>query len=613
MDRYKPISDYGAIGNLRTAALVCRDGSVDWCCFPYLDSPSVFASILDAKLGGCFRVSARGPEMGNQRYIPDTNVLKTQFKAGQSQLILTDFMPIWGDIHGFGKSYAYDQIHRILECRGGDVAVEVEWSPRPDYARAAVAIKRRHEQWQVPAGDETVFLCGLEEGEILDEGFGPVLHGRFRMMPKEKRVLITGWGGEAVNHSLERSQVMMDETVKTWRGWAYREEAEHHPEMFGEHFPLLIRSELVLKMISNADNGAIAAAPTTSLPEDIGGVRNWDYRYAWIRDGFMTAQALISLGHRTDALEFLHWIEEVSEASFREEKGLSIMHRLNGSPDVTEMVLSHLEGYQGSKPVRIGNAASDQLQLGIYGELLDTGFELIRRGERLKPSTMDFLSRVADFACSVWREPDHGIWEMRGPLQHFTSSKIMVWVALDRAVHLAERYGLKGDVHRWRRYRDKLRKIILDQGFDKERNSFVIHFGSKDLDAANLRIPMLGFLPAEDSRVQGTIDRTMEELTENGLVYRYICDDGLPGKEGAFGLCTFWLVDALALSGRLDEAWSIFEGVVGRANHLGLFPEQFNPRTGEFLGNFPQAYTHIGMINSAIYLAHTSGQKKGPG
>jgi GH15 family glucan-1,4-alpha-glucosidase len=438
--------------------------------------------------------------MGDQHYIADSNVLRTHFKAGQGQLAVTDFMPIWGDIHGFGKSYAYDQIHRILECRGSDMAVEVEWSPRHDYARAAVTIEREHRQWQVSTGDEMIFLCGLEEGKVLDENFGPILRGRFRMKHGEKRVLITGWGSEAVDCDLERSLAMMDETVKTWRGWAYREEAEHLPEMFGDHFPLLIRSEIVLKMVSNADNGAIAAAPTTSLPEDIGGVRNWDYRYAWIRDGFMTAQALISLGHRTDALEFLHWIEEISEASFREGNGLSIMHRLNGGSEVAEIVLHHLEGYRGSRPVRIGK-------------------------------------------------------------------------------------------------------------FDEERNSFVIHFGSKDLDAANLRIPMLGFLPAEDPRVQGTIDRVLEELTENGLVYRYICDDGLPGKEGAFGLCTFWLVDALALSGRLDEAWETFEGIVGRANHLGLFPEQFNPTTREFLGNFPQAYTHIGMINSAIYLAHASSQK----
>jgi GH15 family glucan-1,4-alpha-glucosidase len=607
MNSYKPISDYGAIGNLRTVGLVCRDGSVDWCCFPYLDSPSVFASLLDVRRGGRFKISAAGFELGDQQYITDSNVLVTQFKSDKGRLIITDFMPIWGDIYGFGKSFAYDQIHRILECRDAEMEIEVEWSPRPGYARAAVAIERIEGRWEVPAGDEAVFLCGLEDGRIRNEATGPILYAKFSMKPGEKRVLVTGWGRQDAKCDLDRSLAMMYETVKTWRGWAHSEEAKHFPEMFGKHFPLLIRSELVLKMMSNADNGAIAAAPTTSLPEVIGGVRNWDYRYVWIRDGFMTAHALISLGHRTDALEFLHWIEEVSESGFREGKGLNIMHRPSGSVDVAEMKLHHLEGYRGSRPVRIGNAASGQLQLGIYGGLLDTGFELIRRGEQLKPSTMDFLSSVADFACTIWKMPDHGIWEMRGPPQHFTSSKIMVWVALDRAVHMAERYGLRGDVHRWRSYRDDLRKLILDRGFDEDMDSFVIYFGSKDLDAANLRIPMLGFLPAEDPRVQGTIDRVLEELTENGLVYRYLCDDGLPGKEGAFGLCTFWLVDALALSGRLDEAWEIFDGVVGRANHLGLSPEQFNPRTGEFLGNFPQAYTHIGMINSAIYLAHASG------
>ncbi|MBA4160140.1 MAG: glycoside hydrolase family 15 protein, partial [Gemmatimonadetes bacterium] len=340
------------------------------------------------------------------------------------------------------------------------------------------------------------------------------------------------------------------------------------------------------------------------------GVRNWDYRYCWIRDASLTVQALIALGHETEALDFLLWSERVSQAKAEEGWHLQIMYGLDGETELDEVELTHLEGYRGSRPVRIGNGAAKQRQLDTYGELLNSAYELVRRGVELDPTMRTFLRSLADGACADWNEPDYGIWEVRGGAEHFTYSKLLVWLALDRAVHLSDIIGAdaEADVARWRDTRELVRTQILERGYDRETNSFVQSFGTRAPDAANLLIPLYELLPFDDPRVQGTIDRTLNELTENGLVYRYHADDGLPGPEGAFGLCTFWLVDALALSGRIDEAWHIFEGIAGRANHVGLLPEQFDAQSGGFLGNFPQAFTHIGLINSRIYLAHAEGK-----
>ncbi|MDN7012086.1 glycoside hydrolase family 15 protein [Methanoculleus sp. FWC-SCC3] len=605
---YLPISDYGIIGNLRTAALVGRNGSVDWCCFPYLESPSVFAAILDAGRGGRFSVSVADGGLGVQDYIEDTNVLVTRFQAGSGRLAVTDLMPLTGEISGRGESHAPPVILRILDCEEGTVEVAVEWSPRFDYAQARTSIEAVPGGWLATSGGEAIFLCGLEDAGIDSNGQGANLHARFMMQEGDRRVLQTRWGLEDMTCDPTRAEAALAETISVWRTWAHYEDLAQTPRWAGEWLPYVTRAELTLKLLTMADSGAIAAAPTTSLPEEIGGVRNWDYRYAWVRDASMTAQALISLGHPREAIEFLQWMERTAEAhsGARQPQVLFALH--DATADLTEVELTHLEGYRESRPVRIGNAAANQLQLEIFGELISTGYELIRRGVNLGPEALRFLSAVADYACSRWTEPDQGIWEIRGPAQHFVYSKVMVWVALDRAIYLAEHHGLPGDVDRWRRTRETIRERVLAEGYDPGLGSFVQSFGSKALDAVNLRIPLVEFLPFDDERVQGTIDATLEHLTKNGLVYRYLADDGLPGGEGAFGLCTFWLVDVLALSGRVEEAREIFDGIVARANHLGLLPEEFDPDTGEFLGNFPQAFTHIGLVNSALYLAHAEGR-----
>lgn len=609
-DEYKPISDYAVIGNLRTVALVCKDGSIDWCCLPHLEDPSVFSALLDAGKGGRFRVSLPGSHR-RQQYVKDTNVLRTELTSDAGKLTITDFMPLSGDISGQGLFKAPCEIHRILHSEGERLTVDVEWSPRLDYGRTPTRMNKAGDAWLAEGNGHAMTVRGLGDARLGEDPGGPVLRSRITMRAGEHRALVSGWGRGAMEYRLEDSMGMLDGTVDVWMGWAHREGVVRAEEWTGEWLPMVIRSELVLKLLTHPDTGAIAAAPTTSLPETIGGVRNWDYRYAWVRDSSMTVQALVSMGHKTEAFKLLSWMEAVSSAQREDVWNLKIMYGIGKEkePGMEEEQLSHLEGYRRSQPVRIGNEAAEQFQLETYGELLNAGYELTRRGERPGKEITNFLMRVADHLLDVWDKPDHGIWEMRTGMRHFTYSKVMAWVALHRAILLSEHFGMTGDTVKWRRVKDAIREQILQRGFSRDLNSFVMSYDSQELDAANLRIPVMELLPADDPRVLGTIESTLERLTENGLVYRYHMDDGLPGQEGAFGLCSFWLSDALSLCGRIDEAWEVFSTVSGHANHVGLFPEQFDPHTGEFLGNFPQAFTHIGLINSLLYLAHAEGRE----
>lgn len=608
-DGYLPIEDYGAIGNLRTVALVGLNGSIDWCCLPELDRPSVFGALLDRRRGGRFRVAPAGGARGEQRYLPRTNVLETRFDSGRGCLVTTDFLPLHGTIIGAGTPPTVPEIHRIVLCERGQVEVEVEWSPRFDYARASTRIALVGGRFLARAGPESLTLAGLPPGgEVADDGSGPAVRSRFLLRAGERIALLTRYGPEQPRSDLAGSMSALRATVAAWRGWAHRCSDRDECALGGRWHDQVVRSSLTLKLLTHPDSGAIAAAPTTSLPEEIGGVRNWDYRFSWIRDSAFTVQAFLALGHRAEALDFLHWAQGVSMEKETESLQLRIMYGLHGETELPEIELPHLEGYRGSRPVRIGNAAADQLQHDIYGELLGAGYEYVRLGGRLPPPLRRFLAAVADRAAAAWRQPDRGIWEVRGGARHFVYSKVMCWVALDRAIRMSERWGMTGRVPLWRREREAIRRAVLAEGFDPEVGAFVQSFGSKTLDASNLLIPLVEFLPFDDPRVQGTIDRTMEGLMENGFVYRYLADDGLPGGEGVFGLCTFWLVSALALSGRLEEAREIFDRMAEHSNHLGLFAEELDPRTGAFLGNFPQAFTHIGFINSSLYLARSEGR-----
>ncbi|MBE0535335.1 MAG: glycoside hydrolase family 15 protein [Phycisphaerae bacterium] len=609
-DAYKPLRDYALVGNLRTAAVIGRDGSVDWCCFPHLDSESVFAAILDRRKGGRFKISLAGAGIGRQYYVKDTNVLVTEFASHRGKLIVTDFMPLSGNIDSLNGSAAPPELHRLLRFEGQG-HVEVQWSPRFDYARSPTRMNRHGDGWlATDAGGRRLCLAGLPEGEITETETdnGHEVYAALEMSDGRERVVVTRWDSENVVSDLKESRRMLDETVKLWTAWAHQDEATRGEEWTGAMHGLVIRSELALKLLTHAETGAIAAAPTTSLPETIGGVRNWDYRYAWIRDASLTGQAMTSMGHPEAAVQLLDWIEHVTAAKFEQDWNLQIMYGIHGQDDLKEETLEHLEGYRQSRPVRIGNEAAEQFQLEIYGEVLTSAYELARRGIRFDEHVAGLLTKIANHVQDVWKEPDYGIWEIRGEPKHYTYSKIMAWVAMDRAIHLAERYGLPGSAQRWRRTRQEIRDAVLEHGYSESLGAFRMAFGRDELDAANLRIPLLEFLPCDDPRVQSTIDRTLEQLTERGLVYRYRIDDGLPGEEGAFGLCSFWLADTLAISGRIDEAIDIFEKTVRHANHVGLFPEQIDPATGDFLGNFPQAFTHIGLINSVLYLAYAQGR-----
>lgn len=617
-DGYLPIADYAAIGNLRTVALVGRDGSIDWCCLPALDRPSVFGRLLDARRGGHFRVAPVGAPAGEQRYRGDTCVLETAFRTDQGQVVVTDFMPLRGSIIGAEDPDTDPTIYRMVHGLGGEVEMEVEWAPRFDYARARVRMEQVEGGYRASAGRESLVLAGLPAGaEVVDDGYGPVLRARFAVHAGARVALVVRYAAEDVEHAPARveADVSVAETmeemrraVDAWVIWAHDNEKQPTADWAGEWAGLVTRSELTLKLLTHPDSGAIAAAPTTSLPEWIGGPRNWDYRYCWIRDASFVVQALHALGHTAEATDFLNFVERAVQSRARDSAGLQIMYGLHGEGDLPEFELEHLEGYRGSAPVRIGNGAAGQRQHDTYGELADAAYELLRHGVELDRSHFPILSGVVESACGSWRKPDSGIWEMRGPERHFVHSKVMVWAALDRGVRLAEGWGMEGDVDRWRSTRDLLCRLILRKGYDEELGAFTQSFGNPALDAACLRFPVQEFIRADDPRMLSTIDRVLERLTDNGLVYRYRVDDGIDSPEGAFGLCTFWLVDALTLAGRVDEAWEIFEGMAARANAVGLYPEQIDPASGDFLGNYPQAFTHLGLINSALYLARAEGR-----
>jgi pentatricopeptide repeat protein len=604
---YRPISEHGAIGNLRTAALVALDGAIVWSCLPDFDSPSIFAAILDGQRGGRFRVGLAGKTSSTQRYVIHTNVLETIFHGEHGRLVLSDFMPLRGDLNDPRRTETTAGIWRLLHAEGGPVEVEVEWSPRPDYGRVPVEIERAEHGFRATSEQPTVALQGLTELElqravIQPDGDGvPTLRARLHLEAGEHRILVCDQSEEPRVVEAGAGRQWRADTVAAWRRWLHKigvaERAWARP-----YQDLVTRAELALKLMCYP-TGAIVAAPTTSLPEWIGGVRNWDYRYSWIRDSALVVRALHAVGHEDEARAFILWAEEMAQQTTDAPKTVQIMYGVRGDTDLPEEELDHLEGHRGSRPVRIGNEAAKQKQLDVYGELLDGAHELVRDGDSLPDDVLRFLSKVADSACERLHEPDEGIWEVRKEGQHFTYSKLMLWVCLDRAVCMGERGLLDGDVERWRSRREEAQKLVLEEGWNAERRAFTQTLGGEDLDASLLLMPALGIIDPADERMLSTIDAMLDELTEHDLVYRYHADDGLPGGEGAFLLCTFWMVDALALAGRLEEADRIFESMLRRANHVGLYSEQIEPSTGEFLGNFPQAFSHLGLINSAISLA----------
>jgi GH15 family glucan-1,4-alpha-glucosidase len=597
VDGYAPIREYALVGDGRTGALIARDGSIDWLCLPNVDSPSVFARILDAKRGGSFRLEPAGPFEVERRYQPNSNVLETTFTTGEGRVRVTDALTLT-DIKRISPMR---ELVRKVEALSGTVPLRWSLEPRFGYGRADTRIERRHGRWFAHAGADALVLglCDSGKGEARDG----VISGRIELAQGSSAILSLSASHREplVIPGRDDSERRLERTVNFWPQWADRSEYN------GTWREAVVRSTLALKLLTFAPSGAIVAAPTTSLPEWIGGERNWDYRFTWPRDASWTLDALLRLGFRNEAHAFFWWLMHASRLT---QPRLQILYRIDGSDHSGERELRELDGYRGSAPVRIGNGASKQIQLDLYGAVLEAIWLYGKEVGHLDGDTGKEVARIADYVASHWRDPDNGIWEVRDERMHYTQSKALCWVALDRACALADEGMIPNRNTRWRTEADELQRFIDTEGWDEERRSYVRAPDLRELDASLLTLALLGYHEPRDKRIQSTIAAIERELREGPYVYRYRGGDGLAGEEGAFLTCSFWLVDAYARTGRLDDANALMEELVGLANDVGLYSEEIDPRTGEFLGNFPQGLTHLALVNAAVSIVDAEAAKR---
>jgi GH15 family glucan-1,4-alpha-glucosidase len=595
---FTPIGDYAIIGDCRTAGLVSKDGSLDWLCLPRFDSPSVFGALLDTKIGGRFRVRPAGAFESERRYLPDTTVLETTFRTATGRCVLRDLMPVASEAEKRVSPLPDHLVLRELEGLAGELTVEILYEPRPHYARRPPSIEKR---------GSLGLWCGIDDGAICVlrsevplelAADGRSAHGTHRLRAGERVYLAFSYSregpallpqlGAAAHSQIERS-------VRWWRGWAacctYR----------GPYREAVVRSALTLKLMAYAPSGAVIAAPTTSLPEQIGGTRNWDYRYCWLRDASFTLRALFDLGFEDEATAFLGWMLHATRLTWPE---LQVLYDVFGEARLPERELPHLRGYAGSRPVRIGNDAHHQLQLDVYGEVVDAAARFARRGGRLDRETQRLLDHLGHTVCERWQEPDEGIWEGRSGRYHHTHSKALCWVALDRLIQLHEAGAISVCVDDLRAERDAIRAEIEARGYNERLGSYTSLFDGEDMDASLLTLPLYGYVDGAHPRMRSTCALTHERLGHDALIFRYQgTDDGLPPGEGAFGIASFWAVECLARGGSLGAATAAFEQLLTHANDVGLYAEEVDVATGAALGNFPQAFTHVGLINAALTLA----------
>jgi len=594
---YAPIEDYALIGDCASAALVGRNGSIDWLCWPRFDSPSIFARLLDADDGGHFQVRPVANFSVERRYLPDTNVLETTFTTERGVLRLTDLMPVAERAAYRRELWPEHEILRCVECVAGTVEVDVHCDPRLDYARIDPALDDRGPHGVFYNHEGAVLIVRSELPLVLARGRG-ALHGQVLLREGDRHFLSLTYdeGEPAVLPLLgEHAETKIERSVAFWRGWASRCEYD------GPYRDAVVRSALTLKLMTFAPSGAIVAAPTTSLPEAIGGTRNWDYRYCWLRDAALTLRALYDLGYEEEGRAFFSWLLHATRLT---APSLSVLYDVYGNAHVEERTLDHLEGYRGSSPVRIGNGAHDQLQLDTYGELISAAYEFVRREQRLDSWHARLLRTLGNEVCERWREPDEGIWEVRSGRHHHTFSKAMCWVALERLVRLHEADYLSVPAGRYRETARTIRTAVEERGYNDEMESYVATFDGDRLDASLLLLPMYGYVEATAPRMRSTFARIHDELGRDGLLFRYPhgTDDGFSSREGAFGICSFWDEELFARLGRVEEARANLDRTLSYANDLGLFAEEIDPDTGAFLGNFPQAFTHVGLINAALAL-----------
>lgn len=587
---YQPIENYGVIGDLHSAALVGRDGSIDFMSFPRFNSPTIFAALLDQARGGRFKLSPQMGEVRNkQLYLPDSNMLLTRFLGVDGVAEVSDFMPITD------MGHAHNLVRRAKAVKG-EVHFRMLMAPRFDYGRAEHRVEKKDgEVLFISRGQDGTALRLRSEVPVKIVNGDAVAEFKLRAGETAAFVLEEAVAGAASPSSVPRYvEDSFKQTLNFWRGWLARSQYR------GRWREVVDRSALTLKLLTSAPHGSIVAAPTFGLPEELGGVRNWDYRYTWIRDASFTIYALMRLGYTSEAAAFMRWIEARCN-ELKPDGSLQLMYGIDGGHDLTEQELSHFEGYHKSAPVRIGNGACGQLQLDIYGELMDSVYLYNKYGEPISYDFWENLVRLIDWVCDHWEQPDEGIWEVRGGRQEFLYSRVMCWVAVDRGIRLALKRSFPAPLPRWCAVRDRIYQDVYAHFWDRDLQAFVQHKGSKCLDASCLLMPLVKFISASDPRWIKTMKAIEETLVEDSLVYRYDTrngGDGLSGGEGTFSMCSFWYVECLARSGDLEKARFCFEKTLGYANHLGLFAEEIGP-LGTQLGNFPQAFTHLALISAA--------------
>ena len=608
---YKRIDDYGLIGDMHGSALVSSDGSIDWCCMPRFDSPALFSRILDSNKGGFYKLVPAKISSSTRRYLPNTNVLETSFTTSTGTGVLIDFMPVHRHVVMPREPLEItnsQRVVRILHCTKGRLDFEMDCYPKFDYGTIVPhASLSSPTTGMAHGGSEAVSVYCSSQLTVVNDGFrsrGVIFEGEKLYSTVSNQVSFPHRSEPLTPNELEKE---LADSTAFWEDWAAQCTFQ------GEHREAVLRSALTLKALTYAPSGALVAAPTTSLPEVIGGERNWDYRYTWIRDATFALYALSIIGYTGEARAFKDWLEWSTSGRARD---LQVMYGLGGERRLTETEIPELEGYMNSKPVRIGNGAYDQFQLDIYGEIMDSAHIFRKFGGAVDADYWEYLRRVVNFVIDHWREPDEGIWETRGGRQHFVFSKVMCWVAMDRAIKAATDLKLPGDVEAWEKVRDEICNDVMSKGYSQERQAFVQSYGSDNLDAANLMLPLVGFIPATDPMMRSTIKATQKELTnKQGFVYRYTkFDDGLNGSEGSFIICTFWLADNLIHLGQIDEARVLLNSLLACANDLGLLSEEYDSATGNMLGNFPQAFSHLALINTAVQLQQaTHGIMPTPG
>jgi GH15 family glucan-1,4-alpha-glucosidase len=597
---YLPIADHGIIGDLHTVALVGANGTIDWYCCPSFDSPSVFASIVDKEKGGFYRISpAEDDWTSRQLYFPDTNVLITRFFTDQGVGEGQAFMPIART----GEERHRHRLIRRIVCVRGELRFQLVLEPRFNYGRDSHTI-RQHEHGVI---FESEMLCLALQATTPFACDDVGVHSEFSLKAGQSVTFVLEQverGYVPRRYAEEETREAYERTIHFWRSWLSQSQYR------GRWREMVQRSALTLKLLTYQPTGAIVAAPTTSLPELLGGARNWDYRYTWIRDAAFSLYALLRLGFTEEASAFMDWLtDRFREGADAAGDPLQTMYGIDGRRELPEEILDHFEGYRGSGPVRIGNAAADQLQLDIYGELVDSVYLFNKYARPIYHEAWEDLRRLVEWVCDHWDQADEGIWETRGGRRDFTFSRLMCWVAVERAIRIARQRGLPADLVLWMRHRDDIYEQIMERGWSEERGAFVQHYGSDLLDASLLLMPLVKFIAPTDPRWLSTLDAISDELVSDSLVHRYnsrAFEDGLEEDEGTFSICSFWYVEGLTRAGRVDEARLAFEKMLTYANHLGLYSEEIG-RTGELVGNFPQAFTHLALISAAFNLDRELG------